>query len=231
MKKVLIILSTSFQLCFVQAQSFNSALELSLYNNGSFSASLDNGAVTAPSSSVRFEEVLPGNHYLQVNRMVYNPRYHSYRTIPVFAGHVNFPANTRMTAKVTANHRFQVMDMYANYSVPPSPYQPVPVFYPAPAYQIPVMGDAEFENFRAGVHAASFEDTRLSMIRSQINYTYFTSRQVSALMNEMWFESGRLEVAKMAYSKTIDKQNYYLVNDKFWFDSSIRDLNQYIAVL
>ena len=59
MKKLLTVFSTISQLCFVQAQSFNSAIELRMFNNGSFSASIDNRPMTVPSSEVKFEEVLP----------------------------------------------------------------------------------------------------------------------------------------------------------------------------
>ena len=231
MKKYLTILSTASQLCFVQAQSFNSAIELRMFNNGSFTASIDNTPMTAPSTQVQFEEVLPGNYFLQVNRAVYNHRWHQYRFIPVFSGYVNVPVNTRMNAMISAYNRLEVMNMYANYVAPEPVCPPAPVVYPEPVCHTPVMNDEEFNRFRSGVHNGSFEDTRLSMIRSQMNYYYFTSYQVAVLMNEMWFESGRLEVAKMAYNKTVDKQNYYVVNDKFWFDSSVNDLNNYIASL
>ena len=54
------------------------------------------------------------------------------------------------------------------------------------------------------------------------------SRQVSELMQLMTFESSMLELAKNAYMHTLDKQNYYLANDAFNFESSIEDLNRFI---
>ena len=54
------------------------------------------------------------------------------------------------------------------------------------------------------------------------------SRQVSELMQLMTFESSMLELAKNTYMHTLDKQNYYLANDAFNFESSIEDLNRFI---
>ncbi|MCX7728498.1 MAG: DUF4476 domain-containing protein [Bacteroidia bacterium] len=43
------------------------------------------------------------------------------------------------------------------------------------------------------------------------------------------FEETRLEFAKYAYSKVIDKENYYQVNDAFQFENSIEELNNSIG--
>ena len=52
--------------------------------------------------------------------------------------------------------------------------------------------------------------------------------QVSELMGLFSFESQKLEFAKFAYEFTYDKGNYYKVNDVFGFESSIRDLEEYL---
>ena len=41
------------------------------------------------------------------------------------------------------------------------------------------------------------------------------------------FENNRLEIAKYAYGKTVDKGNYFVVNDAFTFNSKEK-LNEYI---
>ena len=41
------------------------------------------------------------------------------------------------------------------------------------------------------------------------------------------FENNRLEIAKYAYGKTVDKGNYFVVNDVFTFNSKEK-LNEYI---
>lgn len=226
MKKYLTLFSTLSQLCFVQAQSFNSAFELKMFNNGTFIASMDNGPMSVPSKQVQFEEVIPGNHLLQVSRAVYNHRWHQYRYIPFFSAYVNVPSNTRMNALITPDQRFEIVNMVANYVAPVPVCSSHTVIYQDPRN---VMTEVEFHRFLSAVHGASFEDNRLVMIQAQMKYNWFTAGQVASLVNEMWFESGRLEVAKMAYLRTVDRQNYYMVGEKFWFSNTINELNSYIA--
>jgi hypothetical protein len=42
------------------------------------------------------------------------------------------------------------------------------------------------------------------------------------------FENNRLEVAKYAYRKTADKQNYYQLNDALTFSSTKEELARFI---
>jgi hypothetical protein len=43
------------------------------------------------------------------------------------------------------------------------------------------------------------------------------------------FESTRLDFAKFAYTYTLDKENYYMVNNAFSFSSSVAELNNFIG--
>ena len=42
------------------------------------------------------------------------------------------------------------------------------------------------------------------------------------------FENNRLEIAKLAYNKTIDKNNYYQLNDALTFSNSKEELARFI---
>jgi len=70
----------------------------------------------------------------------------------------------------------------------------------------------------------------MTVAKQLINNNYFSSRQVARLIQQMTFESSKLELAKYAYSKTVDKSNYFIVNDQFSFESSITALSDYIAL-
>jgi len=72
-----------------------------------------------------------------------------------------------------------------------------------------------------------FENTRLVTAKQIIDQNYFTSQQVKELMLLFTFENNRLEIAKYAYGKTVDKGNYFVVNDAFTFNSKEK-LNEYI---
>ena len=43
------------------------------------------------------------------------------------------------------------------------------------------------------------------------------------------FDSAKLEFAKLAYRNTIDRENFFMINNKFTFSSSVSELNNFIA--
>lgn len=55
-----------------------------------------------------------------------------------------------------------------------------------------------------------------------------TTNQIKKLLQGFTFEQTKLELAKAAYSRCIDQQNYTQINDLFTFDSSVDDLNAFI---
>ncbi len=78
---------------------------------------------------------------------------------------------------------------------------------------------------------AKFDDSRLSMVRQQMRTTMFTAQQISVLVKEMSFDKNRIFLAKSMYATCADKQKYFLVYDAFDFESSKRELMDYISTL
>ena len=97
-------------------------------------------------------------------------------------------------------------------------------------YNKNVMNDQQFGNFIQMLKRnASFDNDKMDMIFSQMSNTMFTSQQVKAMISLMSFDKNRLEVAKKAYSRCVDKPNYFVVQDGFDFSSAKKDLMQYIS--
>ena len=90
------------------------------------------------------------------------------------------------------------------------------------------MDDYAFSGLVSTIRNMDFESSRMAVVRNAIATNHFSARQVADLMRLMTFDSSRLEVAKWAYAKTIDRENYWVVYDLFTFESSIVELNQYI---
>jgi hypothetical protein len=91
----------------------------------------------------------------------------------------------------------------------------------------PVTPD-EFEKVKKSIYSKSTEDSRLSAARQVIAANCFLCEQVKAIILLFGFEDTRLELAKYAYGYTYDIGNYYQLNDAFTFESSIKELNEYI---
>ena len=78
------------------------------------------------------------------------------------------------------------------------------------------------------IRNASFESERKAIARQYIRANTVSSREVLEIIQQFDFESTKLELAKFAYDKTIDPQNYFIVNKGFSFSSSSSALDRYI---
>jgi hypothetical protein len=99
---------------------------------------------------------------------------------------------------------------------------------PPPVYM--GMSPVEFMQLKKSVESANFETSKLQVAKQALSHNEFTSAQVADLMTSFSFESTRLDFAKMAYSKVVDKKNYHVVNNSFSYSSSIQELTQYMAM-
>ena len=88
-----------------------------------------------------------------------------------------------------------------------------------------------FGQLKGSVGSKAFESSKMEVVKQALNGNYLSSAQVADLMRMMTFESTKLELAEYAYTHTVDRQNYYLVNNSFTFESSIGELDNYIKNL
>jgi Domain of unknown function (DUF4476) len=90
------------------------------------------------------------------------------------------------------------------------------------------MDNNAFQQLKQSIGNESFDNTKLKVARQFIASNYFTTAQVKELVLLFSFENSRLDIAKYAYDYTIDKGNYFLVNDAFSFSNSKDALMDYI---
>lgn len=91
-----------------------------------------------------------------------------------------------------------------------------------------VMSSRDFEQVKEQIRKEWFEKNRVTSAKTIIDKNNFTTQQVKEMMLLFTFENNRLEVAKYAYRKTVDKHNYYQLNDALTFSSSKDDLARFI---
>lgn len=93
-----------------------------------------------------------------------------------------------------------------------------------------VMDSSSFSDFLSILQKnARFDDDRLSMIRQQMRITMFTSQQIRALVKEMSFDKNKLALAKSIFNNCVDKHKYFIVCDSFDFESSKRELMDFVS--
>jgi hypothetical protein len=90
------------------------------------------------------------------------------------------------------------------------------------------MSNASFVQAKESLRREWFENTRLETAKQIIDQNYFTSQQVKEMVLLFTFENNRLDIAKYAYGKTVDKGNYFIMNDAFTFNKNKEALSEYI---
>lgn len=90
------------------------------------------------------------------------------------------------------------------------------------------MSTRDFETLKEQLRKEWFENNRLQSAKFVAAKSHFTTRQVKELMLLFTFESNRLEIAKYAYANTVDKRNYYQLNDVLTFSSSKEELARFL---
>lgn len=90
------------------------------------------------------------------------------------------------------------------------------------------MDGGTFEQLKQTIRNESFDATRLAIAKQAVGQQYVTSAQVKELVQLFSFEDSKLDLAKHCYRRTLDKHNYFTINDAFSFSSSKEELARFI---
>lgn len=239
----------------INAQFGQSVITITSADHQPFSASFNNSTPVAPSNQINFTHIHPGSHYLEVYRYTHSLFGIMPHVQAIFRGVIQVPPNMQMVYMV--NHMNQLVlthssPLMMNPMHPGGPVQlpntqlpmnpNLPVHHPNIHHQInqpnlPINNNPGFfgmhpQNFQqliATISATSFDSSKRNIARQGISSNNVSSQQVLEIIRLFSFESSRLEIAKFAYPFTVDKNNYYLVNNGFSFSSSIDNLNRFIG--
>jgi len=225
MKNLLIFTAMLFASVQLSASHLASELNLRLFDQSYFTVTLDNQFFGTPVKRFSIDHLEPGSHYLRVTQLHYS-HYGPYAPpVVVFNGYIDVPARSKIHAMIDRQFRFRINKIFA---LAPAPVfiEPFPYNNPMPANY--GMSEYEFNQLRNTISGVSFESSKMQMARQVIAYNFFTSYQVAEILRLMTFESSKLDLAKEAYHKTVDKQNYHRLNELFTFESSVLNLNNYI---
>ncbi len=231
MKKVIAGLALQFAGGFAGALNHQSELTVSGTGRNLVSVSIDNSPFVNYRATVDFAAVEPGYHYMVVYkrepvRAGHSHNYKKFTDKIVYNGYIEIPAASRVTG-ITDNYdrlAISIQPLYAgpehfyNNDCVNTVYTPVPMCMSATAF-------AELKNVIAN---RSFDSSKLEVAKQAIASNPVSSAQLAELMNMLSFESGKLELAEAGYASVIDRQNFFLVNNSFSFESSISELEHFI---
>ncbi len=98
----------------------------------------------------------------------------------------------------------------------------------APTVSITNISAQEFNERLAAVNRESFDDKRLNKAKQVFDDEILSTNQVITVVKVFSFDDSKLDFAKWAYSRTLDKKNYYKVEDQFSFSSTKSNLGNYV---
>lgn len=90
------------------------------------------------------------------------------------------------------------------------------------------MSDFEFNRVLSSIEDEWRENNKTKSATQLISTNYFTTAQVKEMLQLFSTESIKLELAKQAYSKTVDQKNYFMINEVFSYNSSKDELTRFI---
>lgn len=90
------------------------------------------------------------------------------------------------------------------------------------------MDGRAFEQFKQTIDIAPSDNSKLAIAKQIIAVNYFTSAQVRDLVQLFSYENSKLDIAKYSYTYTLDKGNYFVVNDALAYAGSKEELARYL---
>jgi hypothetical protein len=90
------------------------------------------------------------------------------------------------------------------------------------------MGDRMFMAAKETIRRESFDRDRLMVAKQIVSKNTFNSSQVKEMVQLFSFDDSKLELAKFAYARTFDRNNYFIVYDAFAFRRNKEELINYI---
>lgn len=225
MKKILL----PFILLFVGINSFvayplnpyTSNLSVSTMESGIFLYELNGVNYSPQNRNVYFQGINQGIGRLIIYR--FRPTHYGQgQWVPVFNGNVQIPPSSNVFVKWDAWNGLMVSvtSLYPNY-----PYNPNITNNP----NITVgMNPPSFQGLTQRIQRSSFDNNKVVLAKTAIRSNGISVSQLQQLLREFSFDSNRLDVAKYAYSFCVDKNNYFMLNNSFDFESNANDLMKFI---
>lgn len=213
----------------------SSKLHLNLFNDGQFVVVVDGIRYNNVGPSLSITNLRAGTHQVKIvevfGRRGGNRGNRSGREV-LYNGSINIPFQSAVFARLTNNYNLRVTEIKR---LAP-PVRQRPVYRDNRRRNAPTYGNRggyggynAFIATKQQMRRASFDRNKLAIAKQFVRSSRPTSAEVSQLMNLMAFDKTKLELAKFSYGFVIDPYNFRQVRRSLTFDSSVRQLDRFIA--
>ncbi len=94
---------------------------------------------------------------------------------------------------------------------------------------ITAISSADFNDRLNAVKKVNFDREKIAKIKQVYDEEYLTCNQVGELVKIFPFDDDKISVAQWCYSRTIDKKNYFKIEDHFTFDRYKKQLGDWVS--
>ena len=218
--------------------SQGSYLQISLYDDGDFSVTLDNTTLGA-GNYAEFDNLPAGEHSLKIVRLTENSSGET-----AFDGKIKIPSGSDLYAVIDEYNAFMIYKKkkYGFNRYVPTGEQSrkcgddgVKINKNNESTsndsecKFKVMKKDDYSDLKKSINNRNFESTNSATLKTAIDNNYFTSEQVVELLRYFTYEDSKLEIAKYIYKKVCDPGNFFKGYEAFDFDSSVQELKNYIS--
>jgi hypothetical protein len=239
MKRILlltVLLITTIS-TFAQRGATGASLKIKLSTNQMLSVSVDDRYYERRGTSLTIGNIPNGRHYLKV----YNYRIGrsgNGRANMVYSGYVDLKASTHNTAVVDPIQRKMTMrtvytyireqnDPYENWN--DKNYDKYDNDDYNNNYNSSELRNQDITDLGIRVKDRAMDDDKLKLMQTVLaDRTYYTD-QLRTMVAWLSFEDNKLAFLKSSYDNTVDKDNYWKLEDVFSFSSSKDQLNDYVT--
>lgn len=212
-----------------------SQLQLRFTHHADYSVQIAGQQYFVDRSVLNLHQIRPGRHFMRVSRNIYGRAGRIVGRHLIYRGPINVPANSRVFARITPAGNLFIDQV--NPIRPVRPNGPNRNWVPPQNrnrqgnFHAPGMnhGASNFGLFLNSIRSESFDRAKLDLSREYLRFNALTSDQVVRVMNQITFDSGKIEFAKMAYPNVLDPQNFFITMNALTFNSSKRELQRYIS--
>lgn len=225
------ILGTIIAMLLTVTISFGSELLLKSENHTFFKAKI-NGIMYSPiNGGIKIENLHPGNYEIHFYRNGHGNHFYHVKTsfITISRGEKVFATLTRhnnVTVSSITTNQTHSPHHSSRYEAPNREHYRAPAYTKAPHHCSP---SRDFNYYMNRMRNCPFNSERMDIAYDAIDNLYLNTNQVKNLMNYISFDSERLELAKYAYTRVSDPENFYQVENALTFSSSKDELYRYIA--
>jgi hypothetical protein len=201
-----------------------SSLTLSLYDGSTFAVEFDKSVIAKQSEEITIDGIAGGKHYIKITP--------TNASKPIYSSEITITEGYTIRAVIDEYKAFNIYQKFryrktkGSIEVIDWEHHNGNIEHDEEYYR--VISDRDFTDLTNIVAGTPFDGTKIELLKYGIDRSFFTTDHVNSMIKMLTFETYRLEIAKYAYKKTVDKRNYLTVFGNFKFSSSITELKDYI---